>query len=390
MLQSKSSRFLLLVGICISVADPGRGFPINTVSSKKVHYDTKAPGARAAGRSASVASGTALETTLSCRGGSLYAASPGLGAALASPLASAIGFMFWDKNWHGSAFALNLVKNILASGFFLATLSACGAVPNPFAEATPLLPLAISAFFGVVVGDSTAIASLRRLGSRRYLLIDCLKPALSTAVGVLAFGEKVTLKMSAGVFAVILGVFIASSQKVATTSGIQEEKDKASIFVGYALAVAHLFLDTAGAAITKRYSKGAVGPLGIGLLRFGSAAVMLSVIGGAGRVITGKSKTMESQWYAMPKTVTQNPSPFEMTKANWRAIAIGTFFVTFLGPTLFMRSLLLMPLGIAVTLSCLAPLYEPALARILRGVRVNPAAVLGAVMAFGGVAALSL
>lgn len=335
-------------------------------------------------------SSTVLEATLNCRGGYLHT-SPGLVAALASPLASAIGFMFWDKNWHGSAFSLNLIKNVIASGLFFATLSATGSAPNPFAASTPLIPLAISAFFGVVVGDSTAIASLRRLGSRRYLLIDCLKPALSTAVGVIAFGEKMTLKLSAGVLAIILGVFIGSNQKVVHASGEEASKNNKSLLIGYALAVAHLVFDTAGAAITKRYSQGAVGPLGIGLLRFGSASIMLAIIGSTGRVVFGKSESKkELQWYAMPNTVTENPREFEMTRANWRAIAIGTFFVTFLGPSLFMRSLLLMPLGTAVTLSCLAPLYEPALARILRGVKVNPAAVLGAVLAFGGVAALSL
>ena len=58
--------------------------------------------------------------------------------------------------------------------------------------------------------------------------------------------------------------------------------------------------------------------------------------------------------------------------------------------TQYFKSLLLLNFGIAATLSCTAPLYEPVLARILRGTRANPQAVGGAVLAFLGVAALSL
>ena len=57
---------------------------------------------------------------------------------------------------------------------------------------------------------------------------------------------------------------------------------------------------------------------------------------------------------------------------------------------LFLRSLLIMPLGIAATLSCLGPLYEPAIARVVRGTAPNPRAVAGAACAFAGVGALCL
>jgi drug/metabolite transporter (DMT)-like permease len=86
-------------------------------------------------------------------------------------------------------------------------------------------------------------------------------------------------------------------------------------------------------------------------------------------------------WWSMPHT---------MAAKNWRSVVVGTFFVTFLGPALFLRSLLLMPFGIASTLNCVAPLYEPALARVFSGTRPNPAAVGGSLLAFCGVAVLCL
>jgi len=49
-----------------------------------------------------------------------------------------------------------------------------------------------------------------------------------------------------------------------------------------------------------------------------------------------------------------------------------------------------MTLGVGVTLSCTAPLYEPILAKLIKGTTINEKAILGAVMAFSGVAVLSL
>jgi drug/metabolite transporter (DMT)-like permease len=308
--------------------------------------------------------------------------------------------MLWDKNWLGSAFALNFAKNIIASTFYFITLSATGAVPsfNPGDASTVAFPfLALSAFLGVVIGDCTAIASLQRLGARRYLLIDCLKPALAQLLGVLFFSEKVTYRLAAGIAAVISGVYIASASKVpAVTADMAPDvstKNSKRLALGYALAVGHLIFDTAGVSITKAHSNG-LGPLSIGLLRFGSAALMLGTIGAVaqGWASAVRSKptsaapsaskgrgVVEGSWWQLPAN---------MSASNWKNIVFGTFFVTFIGPALFMRSVLLMPLGLAVTLSCTAPLYEPLLARVLRGVRAELQAVLGAALACVGVAVL--
>ena len=81
---------------------------------------------------------------------------------------------------------------MIASVYFAMTLALTGAITPVFTPdvVLPVLsPLAFSALLGVVVGDCTAIASLRLLGSRRYLLIDCLKPALASAIGgLISFG----------------------------------------------------------------------------------------------------------------------------------------------------------------------------------------------------------
>lgn len=324
---------------------------------------------------------TKLSMVTNLRGGSM---SPGLAPALVSPLVAAIGLMFWENNWKGSAFSLNLVKNAVASVLFLATLVATGSMPTASA---PIGQLSLSAFLGIVIGDCTSIASMKRLGARRYLLVDCLRPVISTAIGVIAFGETISLRIIAGIAAVVAGVYVASSQKVESSS--TNTSSKRDIIVGYSLAVIHLLFDTAGAAITKNCSQDKLGPFAIGLLRFGSAAVMLSVIGSVGRFLSPRSKKQGLQWWSIPG-IGQDGSDYAMEANAWQAVIVGCFLVTFLAPSLFLRSLLLMPLGIAATLSCLGPLYEPALALIMKGTNINIAAIVGAMLAFAGVGAICL
>ena len=180
-------------------------------------------------------------------GAALISPLPGLGAALVSPASSALGFMIWDNNWHGSAFALNLVKNVIASGFFAAALVTTGALPSLASgpATSALKPLALSAFLGVVLGDCTAIASLKMLGARRFLLIDCLKPAVASAIGATCLGDKITPRLAAGILAVVAGVFMASTAKAET------DPESSRLTSGFILAAAHIVLDTAGASITK-------------------------------------------------------------------------------------------------------------------------------------------
>ena len=351
---------------------------------------------RTAIRITETALSTSSSTSLDLRGGAISSL-PGLGAALSSPAASAVGFMIWSDHWRGgSAFSLNLVKNLVASLFFFLALSTTGSLPRDiFSVNTPLVPLAFSALLGVVIGDCTAIAALKRLGSRRYLLIDCMKPALASIAGVLFLNEHLTIRIAVGIAIIIVGVIAASSAKGG--GGDSNSIESRDALVGYALAVAHLLLDTAGAGITKQY-RGALGPFSIGLLRFGSAALMLMIIGLVGKISTkyaypafagltsnrsgdDKNNRKVRGWWSLPTRDV-------VTGRDWRFVVLGTFFVTFLGPALFLRSLFLMPFGIAATISCLGPLYEPLIARLLRGTRPNARAVAGAFVAICGVAVL--
>jgi len=228
------------------------------------------------------------------------------------------------------------------------------------------------------------------------------------------------MKSALGIFCIVFGVYTASIQKVDqednndssdqnqdpqnNTILLNEESNQ--VAKGYLYAVGHLIFDTVGAAITKKCMEASkardsltLGPLLVGMLRFGSAAFMLLAISLLGKLTSSSSNNPSSvnnsnEWWSLPKTVSENDDSesvgengnMVMTKSNWEKIICGTFFVTFLGPSLFYRSLQFMSLGIGVTLSCTAPVYEPILAKFLYGQDINGKSMLSCLLAVSGVA----
>ena len=375
----------------------------NDAKNSKSKYDTKY----------STVSSSSLYSVSSISGGFLPSY-PGLGAGLMQPLVSALGFMVWDNNWHGSSFALNMVKNTFATIMFICTLTIGKGLMNPFSEVIPLRLMACSSLFGVVLGDCAAIAALRLLGSRKFLLVHCLKPVISCIVGVFVFGEQLSRRAMAGILSIMIGVYVASSSKVQNLKATEDDEskdknDEKRIVRGYIYALSHLLMENIGVTLTKTCMRDIpiLTPLYVGFLRYGSGAFMLFLISLFGPLINATASlvikneaTDVSKWWVLPKTSnkhkvvisnTDNTGEVNtMTKSNWIAIAYGTFFVTFLGPTFFYRSLKFLNLGITVTLSCTAPLFEPILARVMHGTSINKRAILGSSFAVLGVTALCM
>ena len=94
----------------------------------------------------------------------------GILAALVAPLSMTIGFVIWDDQWHGSAFALNLFKCTLASAMFLLTVGSiklAGASGWSSWALGTVGWLVISSMAGIVIGDNTWLFALELLGSRK-------------------------------------------------------------------------------------------------------------------------------------------------------------------------------------------------------------------------------
>lgn len=76
-------------------------------------------------------------------------------------------------------------------------------------HAAALLPLTLSALFGIFLGDALMFAAMNRLGPRRTGLLFATHSVFSVALGVLLLGEALSLQALAGSVLVFGGVLVA-------------------------------------------------------------------------------------------------------------------------------------------------------------------------------------
>ena len=71
------------------------------------------------------------------------------------------------------------------------------------------MPLAVSGFFGIFVGDSLLFATLTRLGPRRTGILYALNAPIAALIAWLALGETLAPQTLAGVAVTVAGVILA-------------------------------------------------------------------------------------------------------------------------------------------------------------------------------------
>ena len=238
-------------------------------------------------------------------------------AAGISPLFMTLGFVFWDKNWTSSAYNLNLFKCSLASVGFLITVISIDRM-RALEDSTAVVHWAmfLSSMIGIVVGDNTWLMALERLGARRVIMVDSLKPFCGALLG--AYLLKETIRSPAlffsGMALTVLGVVICAleqkkdsddkeptgcKREYKTESKTETEReagadkdgkgtrkrqekrnqngdDDMRVAWGYVLAVVNVLLDAAGFVITKHYGP-KLNTFDINLLRFGEASAALAL-----------------------------------------------------------------------------------------------------------------
>lgn len=157
---------------------------------------------------------------------------------------------------------------------------------------------------------------------------------------------------------------------------------------GFFLAVANVFLDAYGSVLTKQHGQYFTS-FTINLVRFGSSGIFMALLSVAMRLLgekkdcesnTQSTKDAENQWYKLPN----------LSKRNWAKISFGVLFVTYICPLLSNYALFEIPLGLALTLGSITPLYGMILEWMIHGEEKKPTlySILGALLAIGGVVIL--
>ncbi|KAJ1461413.1 hypothetical protein M885DRAFT_507392 [Pelagophyceae sp. CCMP2097] len=123
-----------------------------------------------------------------------------------APLLQTIGLFLWADRWRKSALALNAFKGLFASLYFAAIV--LGTTRFKRFDVTNAGWLALSSLLGIVVADTWWLVALERLGAKRMIAVDAIKPFVALAFGAALLGDRVPLVGIGGVFATTAGIYL--------------------------------------------------------------------------------------------------------------------------------------------------------------------------------------
>lgn len=270
-----------------------------------------------------------------------------------------------------SPLALNLLKGAIAIALLILTLLLRGEL-LPAITPVPLCLLLLSGVLGIGIGDTAFFVALNCLGARRALLMETLAPPI-TAIGALIFlQEQLSVGAWCGILLTIIGVAWVVTERVSSSS-VSPVNLAQGISFGLLAAFA---LATGGVLSRAALATTTVSPLWAALLRLIAAVLIL----------------LPWVWIKgeLPQvTKRQNYSQIKILKllSAFRAIFIAAFAGTYLGIWLQQTAIKFTAAGIALTLTNTSPLFVLPIT-IYMGEKVSFRAIIGAVVALSGVAAL--
>lgn len=248
------------------------------------------------------------------------------------------------------------VYTVLGRGHFLPT------------DATPQawFWLFISGLVGIWAGDLCLFKAFVLIGARRSMLIYSLAPPLTALISWVVLGERLSLKDWTGMALTIGGVSWVILER-STDLGTETSESK-TFGIGLAIVAA---LAQAGGLVISKYGMADYDPF---------ASTQIRIIAGlAGFALL---MTLLRRWPELVLALTNRPA------LAWTGT--GAFFGTFLGISLAMTAIQWTKTGIAATIMATVPILIIPPAMIFFHERINARAVLGAVLAVGGIALLFL
>jgi len=259
---------------------------------------------------------------------------------------------------------LNLIKGIIAIGFFLLTILATGEL-FPSIATLPMCLILLSGVIGISLGDTAFFITINSLGARRTLLMQTLTSPISAVLALIFLQEKLNVLASCGILVTIFGVAWVISERTTDVKSISAAEFRRGIVFGLLTVVA--------GAVAAVLSRGAIAdsqisPLWAGLLRLGAGTLVL--------LVWALFRQQTSfQWSSLRDSRTIGTTLF--------AAFCGTYLGIWLQQTAFKFT----SLGIASTLLQTSPIFVIPLA-IWMGEKVSVRAILGVFLSIIGIALL--
>ncbi|MEM9451883.1 MAG: DMT family transporter [Cyanobacteria bacterium P01_E01_bin.6] len=255
---------------------------------------------------------------------------------------------------------LNLTKGAVAIAFTLLTLWLRG---DGWADirSFDLLLLAGSGIIGIGIGDTAFFSALNCLGARRALLMEALAPPLAAMLALVFLSEILDWMAYLGIVLTVVGVAWVVVERTPDTDHVKLQL-KTGIVFGFIAALCQ----ATGAAMSRAaLATTDISPLWSSLIRIVAGSVVLLL------------------WMTWNRP---HPQSLKLLRSPRLLIIIAAtaFASTFLAIWLQQTALKYTATGIAQALSATSPLFVIPLAA-WTGDRITFRAVLGAIVALGGI-----
>jgi len=260
---------------------------------------------------------------------------------------------------------VNRVRLLLAA-FFLAITHLLwqGEVLPIHAEPFRWGWLGLSAISGLVLGDAMLFQAFVLIGARLSMLLMTLVPVISTLLAWVFLGETLSLLEIGAVVGTVSSVaWVVSEQR--NSSSV--DSNPRSHVVGVLCGIGGASGQALGLILSKRGMAGDFPALSASLMRLSVASVVIWL------------------WALIQGQLRPTVEGLRIGRTRW-AILAGTVVGPFIGMTLSLAAVQLVPVGIASTLMALSPVILLPLSHWVFKERITPRAIFGTMVAMVGVA----
>ncbi len=261
---------------------------------------------------------------------------------------------------------LNVTRLIMAAVLLFVTVVLAGI--DVHLSSSQLRNLVISGIVGLVIGDTYLFKSYENIGARMGMLIMSVAPAISAFLAYLLLGEVLGWIGVVGMAVTLFGIAIVVLERREVMKGTHKTRMLGIVFGFIAAAGQGVALVLAKMA----FNEGPVNGFVASLIRIASAVIVIFPLA---RLAGEYNNSIEV--YTKDK------------RALWLTF-VGAFLGPFLGITLSLVSVTYTTVGIAATLMATVPILMLPIIKYVMKENVSWPAIVGAVVAVGGVAILFL
>jgi len=266
------------------------------------------------------------------------------------------------------ALAFNRWRQLFAVLFFAAVVALAGSWRD--LQPSAAVPLVLSGFFGIFVGDSLLFATLNRLGPRRTGVLYALNAPIAALIAWLALGETLGPRTLAGIALTVGGVALAVLYGKRRGQLHELERVRGPLWVGIVSGLGAASGQALGSILARPVMAAGVDPFAASLVRVAIGTLCLSLL------------------VRLPLASAGQKAPLDARLAAQTALV--AFVGLGVGMTLLLCALAGGKVGIVSTLSATSPAIILPMIWARTGERPAAGAWVGAVLVVAGMALLFL